>query len=90
MSKDISEYSSDELYKLAEEKRNEEFLSLRPRVVEFKNITEKDIQKLIDLAEDFMKENENVLEVDTEYAYEALMEFVYGDKVWDYVNGLGG
>ena len=90
MSKDISEYSSDELYKLAEEKRNEEFLSLRPRVVEFKNITEKDIQNLIDLADSYMKERERSDEIDTHYAYETLMEFVYGDKVWDYVNGLGG
>ena len=89
MSKDISEYSSDELYKLAEKKRSEEFLALRPKVIDFKDVTEEDIEKLVELAEIFISEEENVLEVETQDAYEALMEFVYGVKVWDYINGLG-
>lgn len=89
MSKDISEYSSDELYKLAEKKRSEEFLALRPKVIDFKDVTEEDIEKLVELAEIFISDEENVLEVETQYAYEAIMEFVYGVKVWDYINGLG-
>lgn len=90
MSKDISEYTSAELYKLAAEKQEQEFLTLRPKAINFEDITEEDVKKLISLAESCIEDEESVREVDTHCAYEALMKFVYGNKVWDYVNGLGG
>jgi len=86
MSKPIEEYTSEELYKLAENKREQEKIPLRPKVVCSINCS--GIQGLVDLAETFLQEGEDVLEIDTRYAYEALMEFVYGDEVWPYINCL--
>lgn len=87
MTKNISEYTSEELYKLAEQKREEEYRTLRPEVVCY--INSSDTAGLVAVAEEFLKEEENLCEVDTQDAYEALMEFVYGNDVWDYINGLG-
>ena len=47
-----------------------------------------DVKDLVDLAEQYLKYEENHNEVDPQYAYEALMEFVYGKEVWDYINNL--
>ena len=84
----IKELSSKELFALAEEKQKEEALTLRPQVV--LPCTTPLNCKLVRLAGDYLEDTEELREIDTEYAYQLLMEVVYGDDVWDYINEIGG
>ena len=38
---------------------------------------------------EYLEDTEALREIDTEYAYELLMEVVYGGDVWDYINEIG-
>lgn len=84
MIKQLSEYSSEELFELAENKRKEEERLQQPKVQCYINSSE--THALVDLAESYLKDETAGDDIDTQYAYEALMEFVYGNDVWDYIN----
>jgi len=84
--KDFNNLTSAQLYKLAKEKELEENTKVRPKVVLPNNSPSNAV--LIALAEDYMNDEEAGQEIDTQYAYEALMEIVYGEDVFEYTNSL--
>lgn len=82
----INELTSAELYALAKEKELEENKKVRPEVTLPNNSSSNRV--LISLAEDYMDDEESGKEIDTQFAYETLMEVVYGKDVLDYINSL--
>lgn len=86
MTKQLSDYSSAELFELAENKRKEEERLILPKVKCY--INSGSMHALVDMAESYLKDEIVGNEVDTQYAYELLMEHVYGDGIWDYIEGV--
>lgn len=84
--KGLENLSLAQLYQLAREKEISENKVSRPKVVLNNNCSEN--IELIALAESYMDDEEEGREVDTNFAYEALMEVVYGKGIFDYINSL--
>lgn len=82
---DLKNMTSEQLYKLAKEKELQEKRTRPEALCKFNNDV---ANKLIKFAEIYMKKEEEGDEIETQYAYEALMELVYGEKVWDYINSF--
>lgn len=78
--------TSQELYALAKQRELEE-KPVRPDVI-LPNNCDSNIE-LINLAKSYMDDEEAGYEVDTQFAYEALMEIVFGKDVFTYINNLG-
>lgn len=83
----INNMTSQELYTLAKQRELEERL-VRPDII-LPNDCDSNIQ-LISLAESYMDDEEDGREVDTQFAYETLMETVYGRDVWVYIDSVRG
>ena len=83
---DINSLTSEELYKLAKKKSLSEMANKRPNVLLESNSSENN--KIISLAENYMAEEEAHYEIETQWAYELLMQLVYGEDVFDYINAL--
>ncbi len=86
MNKELKEYTSAELFKLAEQKAEEEKRLARPKPL----LDKQDPlhNELMLLSESYLDDAERGREIDTYHAYELLMGLVYSDRVWDYINNL--
>lgn len=84
--KNINNMTSQELYALAKQRELEE-KPVRPDII-LPNNCSVNIE-LISLAESYMNDEEDGREVDTQFAYETLMEIVYGRDVFEYINNIG-
>ena len=82
----INNMTSQQLYALAKQRELEE-KPVRPDII-LPNDCDSNIE-LINLAKSYMDDEEAGYEVDTQFAYEALMEIVFGKDVFQYINNLG-
>lgn len=83
----INNMTSQELYALARQRELEE-KPVRPDII-LPNDCDSNI-RLINLAKSYLEDEEDGREVDTQFAYETLMEIVYGRDVWEYTDGVRG
>ena len=81
----VKNLSSKELFALAKKKLEEEE-SLKPKVLLDSNSSVN--LAMISLAESYLKDKLDGGEVDTQYAYEFIMESVFGKDIFTYINNL--
>lgn len=79
----LENLSSGELFTLAKKKLAEEE-SLKPKVILSGNSSVN--LAMISLAESYLKDIEDGREVDNHYAYEFIMESVYGNEIFTYLD----
>lgn len=83
----INTMTSKELYALAKQRELEE-KPVCPDII-LPNDCDSNI-RLINLAKSYLEDEEDGREVDTQFAYETLMETVYGRDVWVYIDSVRG
>ncbi len=81
----VENLSSAELFNLAKKKLEEEE-SRKPKVLLSSNSPVN--LAMISLAEDYLQEKLDGREIDPQYAYEFIMESVFGNDIFTYINNL--
>ncbi len=82
---ELENLSSEELFTLAKKKLEEE-KAIKPKVILNSNSSVN--LAMISVAEGYLQEELDGREIDPQYAYEFIMESVYGIDIFTYINNL--